>query len=87
MVFLMVTGESSEMRQQISRKKTEELADILKALILRYEELYPDYELVCLFLPKYDPEERKRLLSQMERFCHPQTEGYVIDTNSVGAGF
>lgn len=43
-----------------------ELDEILKAVVLRYSQLLPEHELVCLFLPKYNAEERQRILSRVE---------------------
>lgn len=56
---------------QISQKNADELDEILKAVVLRYAQLLPEYETVCLLLPKQDPEERQRILSQVERLCFP----------------
>ena len=56
---------------QISQKNADELDEILKAVVLRYSELLPEYETVCLFLPKQDPAERQRILSQVEPICFP----------------
>ena len=60
--------------EQVRQLQDGELDEILKALVHRYAELLPEHELVCLFLPKYDPAERMRIISQMEQLCFPQTE-------------
>ena len=52
----------------------EELDEILKAVVLRYGQLLPEYETVCLFLPKQDPAERQRILAQTEVICFPKRE-------------
>ena len=52
-----------EIMKRIGMAQGEELDEILNAVVLRYEQLLPEDELICLFLPKYDPAERHRILS------------------------
>ena len=52
----------------------EELDEILKAVVLRYGQLLPEYETVCLLLPKQDPAARQRILAQTEVICFPKRE-------------
>ena len=66
------------MTAQISRKNADELDEILKAVVLRYGQLLPEQEAVCLFLPKHDPAERQRILSAVEGVCFSKrTDGPV----------
>ena len=58
-----------EITARIGISQGEELDEILKAVVLRYGQLLPEHEVVCLFLPKQDPAERKRILSGVEIFC------------------
>ena len=60
---------------QISRKNADELDEILKAVVLRYGQLLPEQEVVCLFLPKQDPAERQRILSGVEGVCFSKRNG------------
>lgn len=39
-----------------------EIGDILETAVARKRELYPQWEMVYIALPKNDPEERKRTL-------------------------
>ena len=73
-VILLNNCELETMLAQISQKNIDALDEILKAVVLRYSELLPEYETVCLFLPKQDPEERQRILSQTEVICFPKRE-------------
>lgn len=70
-VIFLNNGALEKILTQISQKNGDELDAILKAVVLRYSELLPEYETVCLFLPKQDPAERQRILSQVEEICFP----------------
>ena len=59
--------------KKIELAQTEELDEILKTVVLRYAQLLPEYEMLCLFLPKQNPEERRRILSRIESCCFPQS--------------
>lgn len=45
-----------------------EMDAILSVIIDRYALLYPESELIYLFLPKNDMEERKQILQQVVKF-------------------
>lgn len=60
-----------DITDRIGMSQGEELDEILKAVVVRYGQLLPEYETVCLFLPKQDPAERQRILSQVEEICFP----------------
>ena len=46
----------------ISSANSSELSDIVRALLKRYAELFADEEVVFLSMPKYDREERQRII-------------------------
>ena len=48
--------------ESIRNADTTEIGDILEAAVQRKRELYPEWEMVYLALPKNDPQERKRTL-------------------------
>ena len=60
-----------DITDRIGMSQGEELDEILKAVVVRYGQLLPEHETVCLFLPKQDPVERQRILSQVEEICFP----------------
>ena len=51
--------------KEILQAQPQELDAICDALQSRYRMLYPDEEIVFLSLPRYDREERIRILSQI----------------------
>ena len=61
------------LRTRILFSNPDELDAVLDSVIKRYIELIPATELVCLFLPRNDMEERKRILTQSVEFLllHP----------------
>ena len=46
----------------------DEMNVVLDSVRKRYAELEPESEMVCLFLPKNDLEERERILTQSMQF-------------------
>ena len=50
------------MMQEIRKADPAEIDMILEAAVARKRELYPQWEMVYIALPKNDPEERKRTL-------------------------
>ena len=63
----------SEFGDKIKSLNRAEIDEILFGIISRHSALFPESELVCLFLPKNDMEERKRILTQSVEFLlnHP----------------
>lgn len=61
------------LRARILSASIDELDAVLDSMIKHYIELIPATELVCLFLPRNDMEERKRILTQSAEFLlsHP----------------
>ena len=64
-------NKRNSISKRVGKAKMDELDEILKAVVLRYGQLLPEQEVVCLFLPKHDPAERQRILSGVEKFCIP----------------
>lgn len=56
------------LRARILSASIDELDAVLDSMIKHYLELIPATELVCLFLPRNDMEERKRILKQSVDF-------------------
>lgn len=56
------------LRARILSASIDELDAVLDSMIKHYIELIPATELVCLFLPRNDMEERKRILTQSVDF-------------------
>lgn len=56
------------LRARILSASIDELDAVLDSMIKHYIELIPATELVCLFLPRNDMEERKRILKQSVGF-------------------
>ena len=56
------------LRTRILFSNLDELDAVLDSMIKHYIELIPATELVCLFLPRNDMEERKRILKQSVDF-------------------
>lgn len=56
------------LRARILSASIDELDAVLDLMIKHYIELIPATELVCLFLPRNDMEERKRILKQSVDF-------------------
>lgn len=56
------------LRARILSASIDELDAVLDSMIKHYIELIPATELVCLFLPRNDMEERKRILKQSVDF-------------------
>lgn len=54
--------EVQQVLNYIRQAEPGEIGDILEAAVARKRELYPEWEMVYLALPKNDPEERKRTL-------------------------
>ena len=48
----------------------EELSEIIRTLIQTYANRYPDQETLFLTLPKYDAEDRHRILDALKEFQH-----------------
>ena len=57
----------------IDSLKDDEIDEILFAIISRYSFLFPDSEMVCLFLPRNNMEERQRILQQVTEFLLSHT--------------
>ena len=53
-----------EVIRGISETDSENMQDLLDAVIARYQQLYPNFSLVILTLPKDDLVERERQLRQ-----------------------
>ena len=49
---------------QISSASDRELTDIVRAVLARYDTLFPEEEVFFLSLPKYDRQEREAILSR-----------------------
>ena len=58
----------SEFGDKIKSLNSAEIDEILFGIIRRHSELFPESELVCLFLPRNDMKERKRILKQSVDF-------------------
>ena len=56
------------LRARILSASIDELDAVLDSMIKHYIELIPATELVCLFLPRNDMKERKRILKQSVDF-------------------
>ena len=56
------------LRARILSASIDELDAVLDSMIKHYIELIPATELVCLFLPRNDMKERKRILKQSVEF-------------------
>ena len=56
------------LRARILSASIDELDAVLDSMIKHYLELIPATELVCLFLPRNDMKERKRILKQSVDF-------------------
>ena len=64
-----MTGDLSQQAAEIiAASEGDALDRILRQIIRRYSQLLPEYELVCLFLPREDAEERNRILGQTWEF-------------------
>lgn len=57
----------------IDSLKDDEIDEILFAIISRYSFLFPDSEMVCLFLPRKNMEERQQILQQVTKFLLSHT--------------
>lgn len=57
--------ELDEMIIQISRVDTDEIQKLINAVFARKRELYPDWDIVYMALPKDNWEERKRTLDMV----------------------
>ena len=55
---------NDRMVENIRSANVTEIDDILKLAVERRRELFPDWDMVYLALPKNDPEERKRTIDQ-----------------------
>lgn len=49
---------------RISSASDRELTDIVRAVLARYDTLFPEEEVFFLSLPKYDRQEREAILSR-----------------------
>ena len=49
---------------RISSASDRELTDIVRAVLARYDTLFPEEEIFFLSLPKYDRQEREAILSR-----------------------
>ena len=54
--------------RKIATFNVDDLDIIIEHVLRRYNELVPETEMVCLFLPQNDPDERKRILAQCVQF-------------------
>lgn len=52
---------------KIHKAGAEDMEPLLQAVIHRYQQLYPDYEILYLALPR-DPEKRKQTLDNTKAF-------------------
>lgn len=51
-----------KMNRAIAAAKESELAEMVRVILRRYSELFPEWDVVFLGLPKDDPAERRRVL-------------------------
>lgn len=59
----------------------EQLEEVERMLIRRWEELKPDWEIVIISLPKNNAELRKKILAQvMKTYTAPEFEEYCMQT-------
>lgn len=55
--------------EEISKmEKYDDLMEILKAATARWNDLFPDWEIVTVSAPRNDPEEKKRLIKLAFKF-------------------
>ena len=52
----------SKVLEFIRQADDSQISTIIQALVSRYGEVYPDWDVTFLSLPKNDPEERKNLI-------------------------
>ena len=62
--------------RKIAAFNEDDLDIIIGHVLRRYNELVPDTEMVCLFLPRNNPDERQRILSQCVQFLESH-QNYV----------
>ena len=58
---------------RIRSSDIDEVDVILRSVIKRYTELEPENELICLFLPRKNMEERQQILQQVTKFLLSHT--------------
>ena len=66
-------NDIEHLRTRILSSNVNEMDVILGCVLKRYSELLSEVEMVCLFLPQKDMQERKRILTQSVEFLlqHP----------------
>ena len=69
----MQCKETEGLRLSILSSNIDELETITGYVLRRYDELVPDTEMVCLYLPRNNMEERKVTMQQVAEFLlkHP----------------
>ena len=66
-------NDINNLQIRIRSSDIDEVDVILRSVIKRYTELEPENELICLFLPRKNMEERQQILQQVTKFLlsHP----------------
>ena len=64
----MARKELNDVLHWIESMNSAEMDEILSAIISRYSLLYPENELIYLFLPRNAMEERKQILQLVKEF-------------------
>lgn len=62
-----------EILEKIRRADDAEINEIIEAVTLRYQEVYPDWEVMFLSLPRNDPDACLRKLDQIADFVRRHT--------------
>ena len=70
----MKTNETNDVIDRIYEMEYMGLMQVIKALLLRWEELDPDNELCVLVIPRDDPEEKKRRIESAFQMVDSETE-------------
>ena len=60
----------SKVLEFIRQADDSQISTIIQALVSRYGEVYPDWDVTFLSLPKNDPEERKNIIDYFLKFVN-----------------
>ena len=66
-------NDINNLQIRIRSSDIDEVDVILRSVIKRYTELEPENELICLFLPRKNMEERQQILQQVTKFLLSHT--------------
>ena len=73
--------ELKELCNSVSKMEYDDLMLVLDAVILRWRQLFADWEIVVASVPKNDPDERRRILEFAIKMINAEEKKEGIDIN------